>query len=147
MNNPMYNAILKWSIAQTDTSDANRTPPAPMDPEKKAFLDKVMADMMEDEGKTMRELIEQMQGPEENLLDVERKEEAMEDLLDRIDKIDNAINLHALKGLVPAIKLAATSKHGGVRSRAADIVAVAVKNNEKCAYTLNLKPLTINHKP
>ena len=41
MNNPMYNAILKWSIAQTDTSDTNREPLAPMDPEKKAFLDQV----------------------------------------------------------------------------------------------------------
>ena len=33
--------------------------------------------MIEDEGKSMRELIEQMQGPEENLLDVERKEEVL----------------------------------------------------------------------
>jgi hypothetical protein len=41
MDNPMYNAILKWSLAQIDTSDPNRPAPPPMDPEKQAFLDKV----------------------------------------------------------------------------------------------------------
>jgi hypothetical protein len=61
--------------------------------------------MVEDEAKSMKELIESMQGPEDTLLDVQRKEEAMEDLLDRIDKIDAAINLHSLNGLIPAVRL------------------------------------------
>ena len=34
-----------------------------------------------------------------------RMGQAMEDLLDRIDKIDDAINLHALNGLVPAVRV------------------------------------------
>ena len=67
------------------TTPSCHSEPQTLTPKPSSILDRlilyprpqVMAEMIEDEGKSMRELIEQMQGPEENLLDVERKEEVM----------------------------------------------------------------------
>jgi len=51
-------AILRWSISQTDTSAGPPSEAKPMDPEKRAFLEKVMSEMVENEGKSMKDLVE-----------------------------------------------------------------------------------------
>jgi hypothetical protein len=80
-NNPMYNAILKWSIAHTDNTRATEV--KELDPEKKQFLEKVMDEMMENETATMSELVQKMKGPEGTEDEVEGKEYAIEQLCDR----------------------------------------------------------------
>ncbi len=104
-------AILRWSIAQTDTtapSDAK-----PMDPEKRAFLEKVMAEMVEDESKSMKDLVEAIKGPEDTLEQARAKQEALEEAIDRCDKIDYAVGFHSFaNGLFPTIDLLETSEHG-----------------------------------
>ena len=51
-------AILRWSISQTDTSAGPPSEAKPMDPEKRAFLEKVMSEMVENGGKSMKDLVE-----------------------------------------------------------------------------------------
>jgi len=130
-DNPMYKAILKWSLSQTDgtrTSEATE-----MDQEKREFLDKVMSSMVEDESKTMKELVATLSDPEDTLEQVKAKESALEELIDRSDRIDYAVALHSFgNGLFPTIDLIASSKHGSIRSLAAELVALCVKDNPPC---------------
>jgi len=80
-NNPMYNAILKWSLANTDGTKASEL--KELDPEKKKFLEKVMDELVEDESATITELVQKMKGPEGTDDEVESKENAIEELCDR----------------------------------------------------------------
>jgi len=59
--------------------------------------------------------------------------QALEDLIDRSDRVDYAIALHSFAGgLFPTIDLLETSQHEGVRTKAAELVALAVQNNPPC---------------
>ena len=84
-----------------------------MDPEKRAFLEKVMAEMVEDESKSMKDLVEAIKGPEDTLEQASAKQEALEEAIDRCDKIDYAVGFHSFaNGLFPTIDLLETSEHG-----------------------------------
>eukprot|EP00286_Rhodomonas_abbreviata_P016004 CAMPEP_0181317678 /NCGR_PEP_ID=MMETSP1101-20121128/16600_1 /TAXON_ID=46948 /ORGANISM="Rhodomonas abbreviata, Strain Caron Lab Isolate" /LENGTH=306 /DNA_ID=CAMNT_0023425095 /DNA_START=79 /DNA_END=999 /DNA_ORIENTATION=+ len=128
-NNPMYNAILKWSLSQHDgTSSAADV--GEMSQEKRDFLDNAMKSMVEDETKTMQELVEALKAPEDTPAQIESKQQALEDLIDRSDRLDYAIALHSFgNGLFPTIALLETSKDEGVRCNAAELVALCVQNN------------------
>mmetsp|Transcript_49246 Transcript_49246/g.79457 ORF Transcript_49246/g.79457 Transcript_49246/m.79457 type:complete len:317 (+) Transcript_49246:199-1149(+) len=134
MDNPMYNAILRWSITQTDTTAPSPTEEAkPMDPEKRAFLQNVMDTMVEKDSKTMKDIVEIIKGPEDTLDQANVKQEALDDAIDRCDRIDYAVSFHAFaNGLFPTIELLAGSEHGGVRGRAAELLALVVKDNAPC---------------
>lgn len=68
----MMNAILKWSLQHHDgTSDSV---PTEMDREKKEFLENAMKTMVEDETKTLKELVEAIKEPEDTEEQVEKKE-------------------------------------------------------------------------
>ena len=104
-----------------------------MDPEKKAFLEKVMSSMVENESKTMKDIVEAIKGPEETLDQANAKQEALEEAIDRCDKIDYAVGFHSFSnGLFPTIDLLETSEHGNVRSAAAELIALVVKDNPPC---------------
>ena len=72
-------------------------------------------------------------GPEETLDQVAAKVDALEDAIDRCDKIDYAVGFHSYaNGLFPTIELLETSEHGNVRSAAAQLIALVVKDNPPC---------------
>lgn len=82
-NNPMYKTLLKWSLSQTDgTAPSQDT--QEMTEEKRAFLDRVMKEMVEDESAAMTDLVSKMKGPEETDEEVVVKEKAIEELCDRV---------------------------------------------------------------
>jgi hypothetical protein len=104
-----------------------------MDAEKKAFLEKVMSSMVENESKTMKDLVEAIKGPEETLDQADAKHAALEEAIDRCDKIDYAVGFHSFaNGLFPTIELLENSEHGHIRSAAAELVALVVKDNPPC---------------
>ena len=135
MDNPMLNSILRWSISQTDTGSERdpNAPPMEMDPEKREFLERVMNQMVEDEGKSMKDLVEAIKGPEQSLEQASVKVDALEQAIDRCDKIDYAVGFHSFaNGLFPTIELLETSEHGNVRATAAELIALVVKDNPPC---------------
>jgi hsp70-interacting protein len=103
-----------------------------MDPEKRAFLDKAMEGLLEDETKKMKELVAALHRAEGNEEEIQAKENALDDLLDRCDRIDYALSFHSFgNGLVPTINLLKSS-NDGIRLKAADLVALCVHNNPSC---------------
>uniref|UniRef100_A0A6U4VG74 Nucleotide exchange factor Fes1 domain-containing protein n=1 Tax=Hemiselmis andersenii TaxID=464988 RepID=A0A6U4VG74_HEMAN len=130
MDNPMYKALLEWSLKQNDGTRPAALDPAQLDPEKKAFLERVMSEMVEDESSTMIELVAKLHSKEDTEEEAEAKVDALEELSDRVDRIDYAITLHAYaKGFLPVIHLIRDSKHEGVRSKAAELASVCMRNN------------------
>ena len=126
----MYNAILKWSLSQSDGTKPSEV--GPMDAEKRKFLEAAMDGLLEDETKKMQELVAALHAPEHTDEEVRAKENALDDLLDRCDRIDYANSFHTFGGgLVPTINLLKSEKDG-IRLKAADLVALCVQNNPKC---------------
>lgn len=107
--------------------------PQEMDPEKKAFLEKIMSQMVESESKSMKDIVEAIKGPEETLDQANAKHAALEEAIDRCDKIDYAVGFHSFaNGLFPTIQLLEHSEHGNIRSAAAELIALVVKDNPPC---------------
>ena len=126
----MYNAILKWSLTQTDGTKPSEV--GPMDPEKRKFLEAAMDGLLEDETKKMKELVAALHGPEGTEEEIEAKGVALEELLDRCDRIDYAISFHTFgNGLIPTINLLKSSSES-IKLKAADLVALCAQNNPKC---------------
>ena len=91
-----------------------------------------MDGLLEDETKKMQELVAALHAPEQTDEEVRAKENALDDLLDRCDRIDYANSFHTFGGgLVPTINLLKSEKDG-IRLKAADLVALCVQNNPKC---------------
>ena len=133
MDNPMMNAILRWSVSQGGMDTTQPSEAKPMDAEKKAFLEKVMSEMVEDESKSMKDIVEAIKGPEETLEQANAKQRALEDAIDRCDRIDYAVAFHSFaNGLFPTIDLLESSEHGAIRAHAAELIALVVKDNPPC---------------
>lgn len=101
--------LLKWSLSYTDgTSDS---PMAPMDPEKKAFLEAVMKDGILDENERMKEILVRMSTAMEGFqngaaataatdtTEVEELEDLLLELRDIVEQIDYARCFCSLQGL------------------------------------------------
>ena len=106
-NNPnAWLGLLKWSLAYTDgTSD---TSPSPMDPEKKAFLEKVMKEGIIDEGERMTTILKEASGILEDWTVAQKavtpeQEEHVQVLLEElrgiVEQIDYARMFAAVSGL------------------------------------------------
>merc|ERR1719183_1989897 len=81
----------------------------------------------------MKDIVEAINGPEDTLDQASAKQDALEDAIDRCDKIDYAVGFHSYaNGLFPTIELLETSEHGNVRSAAAQLIALVVKDNPPC---------------
>lgn len=155
----MWNAILKWSLAQHDgTTDPKDI--KPMSEEDKKFLSDAMASMVVDEIGEMKKIIATLKLPEaveqlrimydqaelkhleveetkDDITDeqlqkmvVQKKEEALEDLEDYIVGIDRAQDLHRIEGLAPLLRLL-HSNHPSIRWRACSVLGTVVQNNPK----------------
>jgi hypothetical protein len=161
MNNPMYNAILTWSLTQTD--GLSETPLEPMSEERKEFLEKAMDGMVVDEFKRMQIIlkvigmptdVQQLRGIMEQLSQLDnyqvdekqqvsdialvrmiktRKEMSLFELDDICGVIDNSNDLcnRKLSGF-PVLLSQLSSPFLSVRWRAANAISTVVQNNAHC---------------
>jgi len=170
VNSAMWNAVLKWSLAQHDgTSDSSHV--SAMSEEDRKFLSDAMESMVVDEIGEMRKIIATLKLPEEpeklrqisDLLElkqmeseskeevddeallqmiVNKKQTALEDLEDYVVGIDRAQDLHKIEGLAPLIQLL-RSRFTPIRASAANVLGTVVQNNPKCqqwAFELQAVP-------
>lgn len=90
-------------------------------------------EMVEDESATMMDLVARSLGPDGTPEEAEAKARALEDLSDRVDRIDYAIALHVYaKGFLPLFKIIEETNHDRVRASAAALASLCMRNNDKC---------------
>lgn len=159
----MWNAILRWSIAQP--SDGTRASEfKPMSDEDKKFLDDVMKSMVVDEIGEMKKIVATLNLPlnaedikrmyddaELKQIEVESKESitaaqlllmvvakkvtAIEDLEDYIGTIDRAQDLHKIQGLEPLLRHLECD-YDNLAWRAASVLGSLVQNNPQTQETV-----------
>ncbi|XP_038052006.1 hsp70-binding protein 1-like [Patiria miniata] len=124
--------VLKLAVQNTPTGEEPGTQGdqhAQMDPERREFLNKVFTEMHKDETKEMISLVETVRQKldSENEVDEETVENALENLRDLSDTIDNAQDFHKIGGtrLLPQLMDHARSE---VRWRTFDLIANLVQN-------------------
>lgn len=132
-----WNAILKWSLAQTD-EDAAATAAAaqrtPLSEEDRQWFLQAMQSGMVDEIKRMKLITQALAVNTAEVLDAEEvsaRLELLEELMDRVCSIDNGGDLHTIGGLVPLIHTCDASPHASLRAAAAEVLAITVQNHPK----------------
>jgi hypothetical protein len=120
--------LLDWSTSITNTSESSNQ--TKLDPERIRWLQEAMHSLLENTTDVFRQSIEVLQDPELEAESIERKEQALETIRERVDHLDLAVGLDNMGGLRPTINCL-ESVHSSIRWRAADVVAVAVINHEK----------------
>lgn len=130
--------LLKWSLSYSDgTKDE---PPAPMSPEDRAFLEKVMKEGIIDEGERMKTILEKVTVQMEEWKNTEgnssqEEEDTVHDLLeelrDIVEQIDYARAFMAMSGLPFLIGCACQRESipRTVRQLALGIIATMCQNN------------------
>ena len=131
-----WNAILKWSLAQTDEDAGATTTSArqPISEEDRQWFLQAMQSGMVDEIKRMKLITQALALNTGDVLDAEdvgARLELLEELMDRVCSIDNGGDLHTIGGLVPLIHTCAASPHASLRAAAAEVLATTVQNHPK----------------
>lgn len=145
--------LMKWSMKYCDgTTPANATE---MSEEKRAFLDKVLKEAVIDENERIKQILRILDGEHPSVVyekendennelndsedskvteeDLEMYKEALiDELLVRIDQIDNAQNFVKMKGLAVCIKVVQQSPRQVLRASAMEVISVVVQNNPFC---------------
>lgn len=135
--------LLKWSMQYQDGTHES-TAKKEMSLEDQEFLEKVMKEGIIDEVERMTHILRILSGEapqdvfgksaEEVQTDedlVEYKTILLDELLTRVDQIDNAQNFVKLKGLPVLISLF-TSEHKDIQCLAAQVFSTVVQNNPVC---------------
>ncbi|XP_022083590.1 hsp70-binding protein 1-like [Acanthaster planci] len=123
--------VLRFAVENTPTGEGGTqgTEYTVMDPERREFLNKVFAEMNKDETREMISLVETLKQKldSEKEDDEEIVEDALENLRDLCDTIDNAQDFHKIGGtqLLPRLMDHPRSE---VRWRAFDLIANLVQN-------------------
>jgi hsp70-interacting protein len=131
---------------------AIRRAAAEFTPERRAFLEKALAEYTRDHAQRMREITEALNGEEDKgqakqgaaaaadaattttptptptTTTLEQKEELLDELHDIVENIDHARDLVKIGGLPTLLRLL-RSPHASLRWRAADVVAASAANN------------------
>ena len=121
--------LLNWSTSITNSSQQNGTR-APLDPERIRWLQDAMNSLLENTTDVFRQSIGIIQEPDIDAESVERKEQALDIIRDRVEHLDLAVGLDNMGGLKPSVDCL-ESPHSTIRLRAADVIAAAVANHEK----------------
>lgn len=127
-----WNAILKWSLAQTD-EDAGAEPAREISEADREWFVRAMESGMVDEIKRMKDITAALSANTAEVLDAEEidaRVELIEELNDRVCSIDNGGDLHTIGGLVPLVGTMA-SPHARLRAAAAETLATTVQNHPK----------------
>lgn len=146
--------LMKWSMKYSDGTTPSEF--TEISEEKKKFLEKVMQEGVVDETERVRDILRILDGEDprvvfakksddedaeaaaeqeekatEEELD-EYKEALLDELLTRIDQIDNAMNFVKMNGLATMIALMKENDRAATRALAAEVSSVVVQNNPFC---------------
>lgn len=146
--------LMKWSMKYSDGTAPSKF--KEITKEDRDFLEKVLKEGVMDETERMRQILRILSGEHPNVVfakdeddedDVAQKkqiEEATEEelaeykdalldeLLTRVDQIDNAMNFVKMKGLTTLIDLMQHNDRASTRALAAEVASVVVQNNPFC---------------
>lgn len=151
--------LMKWSMKYTDGTVPSEFREMPE--EDKAFLERVLAEGVMDETERIRDVLRILDGEHpsvvfakktENAAEVqevsagseeqeekasdeqldEYKDALLDELLSRIDQIDNAMNFVKMNGLATMLALIKENDRATTRALAAEVSSVVVQNNPFC---------------
>ena len=140
-NDRNWNALLKWSLAQTDDGNTanvrdgdGAAAPRVISEADRAWFLQAMQNGMVDEIKRMKAIAAAI-GPDADAVlpsqeDIDARLELMHELNDRVCSVDNGGDLHTIGGLVPVV-MNLSSPHAPLRAAAAEIVGTTVQNHLK----------------
>lgn len=133
-------------VGQNSASNNNY---APLDPERRRFLEEALKSMTVDVAKELSDainILKTLQNPESEQLDEQEYEEALDKIADFVDNIDAANDFFKLGGF-DIVSMCLESPSAGIRWRIADIIAQCTQNNPFCqahAVSMNFQqPLLI----
>nr|CCA22402.1 conserved hypothetical protein [Albugo laibachii Nc14] len=146
--------LMRWSMKYCDgTTPPNATE---MSQERRDFLDKVLKEAVIDESERIKQILrildgehpsvvyekkndendEELHNAEESKIteeDLELYKEALiDELLVRIDQIDNAQNFVKMNGFTVCLKVVNQSPRPALRASAMEVISVVVQNNPFC---------------
>ena len=131
---PMWSALLRWSLAQTDGTE-ERDPATPMSQEDRDFLTKVMKEVTVDHAKRIGECLEAVSGWTASAKggDAAASEEAcvkaLEEIEYFIEDLDFARDLCKLGGMAVVLDALDASGGGAVAEAACVLLAAAAQND------------------
>ncbi|TMW69309.1 hypothetical protein Poli38472_001465 [Pythium oligandrum] len=139
--------LMRWSMKYQDGTVP--TDAKPMSKEDRDFLDKVLKEGVIDENERIKQILRIVDGEhpwtvfategeeiqeekvsEEDLADY--REALLDELLVRIDQIDNAMNFVKMDGLKVMIRAMQENDRPSTRAMAAEVCSVVVQNNPFC---------------
>ncbi|CAI5746213.1 unnamed protein product [Peronospora destructor] len=144
-----WQALMKWTMKQTDgTTPAQATP---ISQDKRRFLEMVMNEGVIDENERVKDILRILKGENPRLVfateegviadeDTDPSDEELahykdmllDELLTRIDQIDNAQNFVKMGGLRVLINVIEKYEQATSRALAAEVCSVVVQNNHFC---------------
>jgi hsp70-interacting protein len=151
--------LMKWSMKYSDGTAPSSF--QPMKKEDQDFLEKVLKEGVMDETERIKQVLRILDGENPSIVFAKEGEEIQEEkvseeelaeykdalldeLLTRIDQIDNAMNLVKMNGLTILGKLIRDNQRPSTRALAAEVCSVIVQNNPFCqdaALRINLLEL------
>ncbi|CAM6098192.1 unnamed protein product [Calypogeia fissa] len=130
---PSWEALLKWSIANTD--GLQQAPAREISEEDRKWFNEALQAHTIDVIRRMKEISLVLNTPQQILdeqgVTPEEQEGMLEELQEHVESIDMANDLHAIGGLIPLLNYL-KNPHAPIRARAAEVVMTMVQNNEKC---------------
>ncbi|CAH0481464.1 unnamed protein product [Peronospora belbahrii] len=154
-----WRALMKWTMKQTTNSSTNATTTIPstgvqpISEDKRKFLELVMNEGVIDENERIKEMLRILQGEDPRLVFASKdgviqdeedtvttsledlrqyQDTLLDELLIRIDQIDNAQNFVKMGGLRVMRNVIEKYEHVSSRALAAEVCAVVVQNNPFC---------------
>uniref|UniRef100_A0AAV1ULU4 Uncharacterized protein n=1 Tax=Peronospora matthiolae TaxID=2874970 RepID=A0AAV1ULU4_9STRA len=147
-----WQALMKWTMKQTDGTIPS--PATPISEDKRRFLEMVMSEGVMDENERVRDILRILEGEDPRVVFAERdgglrpeasedsepfqeelvqyKDALLDELLTRIDQIDNAQNFVKMKGLEVMKNVMEKYETPSSRALAAEVCSVVVQNNPFC---------------
>ncbi|ETI38050.1 hypothetical protein L917_15408 [Phytophthora nicotianae] len=144
-----WQALMKWTMKHTDGTTP--TEATPISEDKRRFLEMVMNEGVIDENERVKDILRILEGEDPRLVFAKEdgtiadednspspeelaqyKDTLLDELLTRIDQIDNAQNFVKMGGLRIMINVIKKYEQASSRALAAEVCSVVVQNNPYC---------------
>ncbi|GMF51444.1 unnamed protein product [Phytophthora fragariaefolia] len=144
-----WQALMKWTMKHTDGTTP--TEATPISEDKRRFLEMVMNEGVVDENERVKDILRILEGEDPRLVFAaedgtiadegdaptpeelaQYKDSLLDELLTRIDQIDNAQNFVKMGGLRVMTNVIRGYEHASSRALAAEVCSVVVQNNPFC---------------
>merc|ERR1711871_104794 len=124
--------LLRWSLQYQDgTAPVNKDEVQEMPPEDRKWLEEAMSELVVDEAKRLSEIVDQLESTrKEGTQEGTPVEELFEELIDIVEQIDMALNLHKAGKLALIIDMLRDPDPVS-RAHAAAVIATCTQNNPK----------------